>query len=320
MPINFNDAQVARGFLMPSFFNVEAAVVPKRYPSFRYDQVLPVITEGNEWARGTTFRSSDAAGKAEFLNGKGFDMPYADVSVTQYQKGFELAGIGYEWTLEEMQVAAMEGRNLSTEKGDAAHKIAEAMLWSIAMTGDAQKGWTGITNDPNVTKAAAPQVGSGTGAAKAEWRNKTPDQILADLNAMITGVFTVTQEIEMPDTILLPTSAWMLASTTPRSGNSDTTILQYLLANNPYTAETGRPLTVRGVRALNTAGDGNTGRAVAYNYDPDVVRFHLPMPHKFLPPWQKGSMTWEVAGIMRTGGVEVRRPGAITYLDGITAP
>jgi hypothetical protein len=68
---------------------------------------------------------------------------------------------------------------------------------------------------------------------------------------------------------------------------------------------------------LNTADPGGDGRAVLYNRAPDVLRFHLPMPHRFLPPFQKSSMTWEVAGIMRTGGTEVRLPKAMLYMDGI---
>ncbi|MDI1264777.1 MAG: DUF2184 domain-containing protein, partial [bacterium] len=133
--IDFTDAQNALGFVMPAFYNVERTVYQTKYQAFDYARLIPVITEGNEWARGVTFRSSDIAGKAEFLSGKGFDMPYADVSQTQYMKGFELAGIGYEWSLEEIQVAAMEGRTLGTEKADAARKVAERMLWGVAVSG-----------------------------------------------------------------------------------------------------------------------------------------------------------------------------------------
>lgn len=68
---------------------------------------------------------------------------------------------------------------------------------------------------------------------------------------------------------------------------------------------------------LNTAGGGGTARMIAYRRDPEVLRFHLPMPHQFLPPFQKSSMTWEVAGIMRTGGTEIRLPKAVAYVDGI---
>ena len=56
---------------------------------------------------------------------------------------------------------------------------------------------------------------------------------------------------------------------------------------------------------------------MAYDNSREVVQFHLPGPHEFLPAFQKSSMTWEVAGIMNVGGVEIRRPKAVAYRDGI---
>lgn len=314
MKPNFFDAQTALGFLMPSFHNVEAEVYARKYPSFDYASLLPVITEGNEWAAGTVFRSSDIAGRADWLSGKGYDMPYADVTRGQHSHTYEMAGIGYEWTLEEMERASMEGRNLGTEKADAAKRIAEATLYGIAIEGDAEKGWTGLVNDPAVPAADAAATGSGS---STEWSSKTPDNILSDVNGAITGVYTSTGETEAANTVLLPTAKYQYLATTPRSGNSDTSILSYLLANNAYTAETGQPLLIRGTRALNGKGQGGSDRMVTYRRARDVVRFHLPMPHKFLAPFQKSSMTWEVAGIMRTGGTEVRLPKAVSYIDGI---
>lgn len=319
MGINFMDAQQALGFVRPQFFNIERTIYEVKYPSFDYATLVPVVTEGNEWARGTLFNSLNAAGKAEFISGKGFDMPYADVTRDQFTKGFALAGIGYEWTLEEVQTAASEGINLSDVKARAARRVAEQFLWNIAMTGRPdgtynQKGWTGLVNDANVPAASAAADGTGSSAL---WTVKTPDQILRDTNSGLTGIITQTIETEAADTILLPTSRYLYLSSTPRSSTSDTTILQYLQQNNVHTAATGRPLLIRGLRALETAGAGGTKRMVAYRRDPEVVRFHLPMPHRFLPPFQKSSMTWEVAGIMRTGGTEIRLPYAMSYIDGI---
>lgn len=41
------------------------------------------------------------------------------------------------------------------------------------------------------------------------------------------------------------------------------------------------------------------------------------MPHRFLPVWQTGPMWFDVPGIFRFGGLEIRRPGAARYVDGI---
>ena len=56
---------------------------------------------------------------------------------------------------------------------------------------------------------------------------------------------------------------------------------------------------------------------VAYRRDPTVVKMHLPMPYRFLKPWQVGPIIWEVPGIFRFGGVDFRRPGAARYMDGL---
>lgn len=312
MRIDFTDAQQALGFVRPQFYNIEATIYEVKYPSFDYASLIPVVTEGNEWARGTLFRSTDSAGRAEFLSGKGFDMPYADVTTQQFTKGFELAGIGYEWSLEEISVAALEGRNLDDDKARAARRVAEQFLWGVAMVGG-EKGWTGLLNDPQVPAAAA-AAGAGGGT---EWSSKTSDEVIRDFNQGLLGIIATTQETEDADTVLLPTSRHLYLASTPRGGGTDMTLLEFLQKNNVYTQKTGSPLTIRGFRGLETAGVGGSKRMVTYRRAPDVVRFHLPMPHKFLPPFQKGSMAWEIAGIMRTGGTEIRLPSAMSYIDRI---
>lgn len=313
MKINFNDQQQALGFIMPQFYNVEAQVYARKYPSYDYSALIPVVTEGSEWARGTLFRSSDIVGEAKFLSGRANDMPYADVTRAQHLQGFEMAGIGFEWTLDELNVAALEGRNIGTEKADGAKKVAEQLLWRTAMSGNTNLGWTGLVNDANVSSSLAPNDGASSARTFA---SKTADQVLRDVNSMLAGIITGTLETEMADTLLLPTTIF-LELAARRVGDTTFNLLQYIRENNAYTAQTGEPLTIRALRALETAGASASKRAIAYARSPDVLRFHLPMPHRFLEPFKKSSMVWEVAGVMRTGGTEIRLPGAVRYLDGI---
>lgn len=311
--MNLLDAQVALGFAQQAFYNIETGIYETRYPDYDYASLIPVETSGNEWARGTMFYSTDSVGEATFLAGQGFDMPYADFNKTQFLTAHHLAGIGYEWNLEELQVAAMEGVPVSDMKAKAAKRAAEIMLFNIALTGSTEKNWTGLFNNASVT--AGNVAASGT-AGGLLWTTKTGDLQLADLNAPISGIFTGSLEAEMADTLILPTSALLTLGTTYRSTSTDRTLLDHIRENNVYSQQTGQPLMIRASRKLETAGAGGTRRMVAYRRSPEVVKFHLPMPHKFLPPFQKGSMTYEVAGIMRTGGTEIRLPSAIRYADG----
>lgn len=311
--INFLDAQQALGFIAPQLLRIETEVYQVKYPSFDYARLLPVNTDGDMWEIGTVFYSGDIAGKAEFIAGKGFDMPYADISQTQFLRQNQLAGIGYEWSLQELQRAAKLGRNLGSDKANSARKVAEAFLYGIAIRGNTEKNMTGLINDPNVPTANVAADGTGS---TTTWSTKTPDQINRDVNVVINGVVTNTGETEIANRLLLPTTRLQYIAST-RIGDTNDTILKFVRENNSYTAQTGQPLEIIGSRELETAGASSTARMIAYSANPDVVKFHLPGPHEFLPAFQKSSMTWEVAGIMNVGGVEVRLPKAINYRDGI---
>jgi hypothetical protein len=307
------DAQVGRAFLTPQLHRIETEVYMRKYPSFDFGSFLTVDTSGDMWDVGTVFMSMDGVGKAEFLSGKGFDMPYADVMASQHTHAYQLAGIGYEWTVQEMERAAKLGRSLSSDKAMAADQAAQAFLYSVAMTGKtpgaatAEKGWTGLINNASASQAQVPA--DGTGSART-FASKTPDQILRDINEAINAVQSGTGETHIANTLLLPTSTYNYLANT-RVTDTGTTILAFLRGNN----SAGEGLTIKSSRALETAGTGSTKRMIAYDNSREVVRFHLPGPHEFLPPFQKGSMTYEVGGIMNVGGTEVRLPKAIVYRD-----
>jgi len=312
MEINFHDAQQAMGFIVPQTLRINTAVEMLQYPSFDYSRLMFVNTDGDMWDIGSVFYSGDIAGAAQFLSGKGFDMPYADVSTSQHLQTNHFAGIGYEWSLQELQRAAKLGRNLSSDKAEAARKVAESFVYGIAMRGNTEKGLTGITNDASVPSAQV--AADGTGSSRL-WSAKSSDLILRDVNAALNAPFNATKETQRANTLLLPSTRMQYIAETRLGSTNDTTILKFLRENNSYTLETGQPLTIIGTRELETAGTGGTARMVAYDNDRGVVQMHLPGPHEFLPPFQKSSMTWEVAGIMNVGGVEIRRPKGMAYRD-----
>jgi hypothetical protein len=311
----FVDDQVGRAFLTPQLYRIETQVYLRRYPNADLTGILPINTDGDMWDVGTVFYSMDEVGKAEFLSGKGFDMPYASTLMNQNSRGFHLAGIGYEWSTQELQRAAKLGRSLSADKAAAARKAAQFFKRSIAMTGRApgaaasEKGWTGFINDANVP--AANVAADGTGSATA-WSTKTPDLISRDIWAAVNAVETQTGETLTATTVALPTAKLRYIEQT-RMSDTGSTILAYIRGNR----DGGENINFVPIRELAGAGASSTDRMVAYDASQEVVQFHLPGDHEFLPAFQKSSMTYEVGGIMNVGGTEVRLPKAITYRDGI---
>jgi hypothetical protein len=307
-----SDAQVGLAFLTPQLYRIETEVYTTRYPSFDITRFMSVDSSGDMWDFGTLVYSQEDVGQAEFLAGGAFDVPYASNKMSQATKPFYLAGIGYEWNTQEMQRAAKLGRALSSDKARAAKLAADRFIYTVGMNGQtpagaSEKGWTGFVNNASAPSA---QVAADGTASSRLWSAKTVDLILRDINEAITAVETGTGETHVANTLVLPTTRYNYIAST-RVGDTNVTILQFLQANNTA----GESLTIMKSRALETAGTGSTTRMVAYDRDPQVIKFHLPGPHTFLSPFQKSSLVYEVAGIMNVGGVEVRLPKAIVYRD-----
>jgi hypothetical protein len=308
------DAQQALGFLVSQTAHIEAQVAEVQYPDIQYPALIPVDTSANEWAKSVTYYSTNKVGQAGWFHHYAKDIHVADSERSKFEVGIEMADIGYRYTLEELGQAMMiPGMNLSGDRAMAAGRAYEEFVDNIAMNGDTEKSLSGLLDYPGITVVNAPADGD---SSQADWEHKSADLILRDINLLLAGMWTNSKTIEMADTLLLPLAAMALL-VSKRIADTNITVLAFVLANNIYTHQTGRPLTIRAVRGLENVGTGGAGRAIAYRRDPQVIKLHIPMTHRFLPVWQTGPLVYDVPGIFRLGGLEIRRPGAVRYLDGI---
>jgi len=318
MQIDFNDAASVGAFLGSQLLRINTEMDAQVYPSFDYSRLLFVDTDGGMWSRGSVFYSGDIAGRPEWMNGAGFDMPYADISTSQFFQENHLKGIGFEWYRSEMEQAALAGRDLAADKAEAAHTVAEANIYAMVIRGDPTKTGadnitSGIVNNASVPAANVAADGNGSATA---WSAKTPDQIARDVNEALNAPYNGSGGTLRANTLLLPTTRLQRLAAT-RIGDGTDTVLKFIRDTNAYTLETGQPLTIIGTRELEAAGNGGSARMMAYDNSKNVLRAYLPGPHEFFEPWRKGSFTWEVPGLFNYGGVEFRRPKGAAYRDGI---
>ncbi|UZO91759.1 DUF2184 domain-containing protein [Roseomonas mucosa] len=309
-----NDApSLALSYLRTAQGYIEPQVYQRQYPDLQYPTLVPVDNSAPEWTRTVNFFSiGEDLGQARWFQGEGDDVPFADFKLDKGDSPIFMAAIGYRYNLEELAHAQMYGIQLTPERAAAARHGYETFVEKIAFQGDARLGLTGLLNGASVTVVAAPNGAGGT----ATWATKTPDEIAKDVNDAIFGVYSSTNGIEAPNTLLLPISRLNYIATKRLSDTTTTTVLEHIQRVNSYTVRTGQPLLIRGVFGMETAGAGGTARMLVYRRDIEVVKMHIPMPHKFLPA-ESRLLKVEVPGIFRLGGVEWRRPGAARYVDGI---
>ncbi len=306
------DSQAALGFAQKQTSHIEAGVYAHKYPELDYASLVPVDTSGGEWVKSVTYYSMDQAGKAGWINGNGKDVPTVGMNMAQHETAVHTAGIGYSYGFEEVNQARMLGIALDGEKARIARRAYEEMVYRIAFSGDTDKNFEGLYDFTGVPAAAVTADGTGSSAL---WSTKTPDQIIRDVNALLIGLHSATKTTELADTLILPVERLQTISST-RLTDTSMTILDFIRQANMYTAQTGAPLRIIGKRGLLTKGSGSTARMIGYRRAPDVLKLHVPMPHRFFPVQQEG-FQFTVPGMFRLGGLDIRLPKAVTYGDGI---
>ncbi|MCE7028468.1 DUF2184 domain-containing protein [Jiella avicenniae] len=301
---------LALNFLRTAQNYIEPGIYARQYPDFQYRELVPVDNSAPEWIKQIEFFSmGDDMGEAREFAAEGDDIPFVDFQLDKGDSRVTMAAIGYRYNLEELSHAQQYGIRLTDERADAARRAYERYVDNTAFLGRAKLGKTGLVNAGSVTVIPAP-----TG----DWSDPatTPDQIQADVNAGLSAIFIGTNGIEQADTMLIPQAQYEALATRRLDPTMTTTIMEHIQRTNVYTMRTNRPLTIRAVWGLETAGAASAPRAVFYRRDPAVVKIHIPMPLRWLEA-EKRLLKYEVPGIFRLGGVEVRRPGAMRYMDGV---
>ena len=120
---------------------------------------------------------------------------------------------------------------------------------------------------------------------------------------------TDTNGIDMANTVVLPLAAYAALATRQLDATSDVTILEFIRRANVYTTRTGQPLTIMADHRLAT-------KMVVYKRDPSVLKLHMPMPLRFLPP-QYVNLSVRVPGMFRFAPLSIRRPKAVRYVTAV---
>lgn len=315
--VRLMDAGDPLAFMISQATSLESEIRKIRYVDIQYPGLAMVDTSASAWAKSITYFSEDMTGEVGWFSNMAQSVPYSDVFRTKHEVRVEMLAAGYKYNLEEINQAMMvPGESLSNRRAMAAKRKVEEFIDNLFLMGDTTKGWLGLLNQAGAIVNRTDVAGNNANARL--WSGKDDEAILMDINTLLNGVYEESDTVELADTLLLPPEAWALLSY-KRLTDSSMTLLQWVRTANSYTAKTNQPLNIREVVPLKRMGSGGTGRMVAYRNAPDVVRFHMPMPHTFFPVRQINVMEYEVAGICRVGGLEVMLPKAMRYADGMTA-
>jgi hypothetical protein len=172
---------------------------------------------------------------------------------------------------------------------------------------------TGLCNSTQAIRSGAATGASGY----TYWARKTADEILADINDIISAVWTDNDcaSDALPDHILVPVNQYGLLVTRKVSEDSEKSILSYVEENN-LAAKQGRPLVISPCKWCSTIGQDSKDRLVCYSNQVDRVCFNLTQPLRRMDT-EYAEMRIKIPYIAQFSEPRLLYPSTIRYLDGI---
>jgi len=282
----------------------EAKIYQAKYRNIVYQEFVPVDTSDPEWVDEVTYISYDAVTVGKFVGANARDLPQSDINAKKSSIPVGYAGNSYSYSLDELRKSQALNIPLDTAKASMSLRGFQEHCQRLAFRGDADRGMTGLFNNPNVQLSAS----------VLNWDTANGPQIIADANAALIEVWQNSAETHLPNVLALPSDRWATLSETRMEAGTDTTVLEFLKKNNLYTAYTGQPLTIKPNFELKTAGAGGTARIMAYELNDENLVMKMPMAWRSLAPQPQG-LQIEVPAEYKVGGVEFRYPGSAAYRD-----
>lgn len=302
-----NDANSA--VVLTQLTHIQAAST-KLYRPSRAREVISVDRSVPAWVESITTQT--LLGFAEM---KPIHMRTQDLALATFENGTNILKVGafgaaYDIYDLELERAAATGLNVTNIKRTANQTASEQLIDTIAAVGDPYgMGLPGLANHASVPLTVA----STKTAGGLTWAVATQAEILADLESLLFAVENNSLENYRADTIVLPQVKFQYAAgsgANKRSSFDQKSALEVFRLNHP-------DVRVVSWNKLKNAGAGGAiDRVVAFASAPEVARLVILKELSDSQPVRK-HFGFEVAQEMRTAGVVIETPKAITYMDGV---
>lgn len=296
--------------------HIKARSYDVKRPALKATRLIPVSMEAGPGAETITYEQYDGVGIMKLISNYATDLPRAEVKAVEFTSKVKSLGGSYGYNVQEVRNAAKAGKPLNARKAEAEMKAYEQAVERIAWFGDTNAGLLGMLNQPNVPAAVA-HTGATSGFVPWDGTNhKNNDEIMKDLNDIVTSIQTVTNGVEEPDTLLLPIAQHRIIATTRFGSVSDITILDYFRKNNPMISTIEWVSQLSNITPLPSGDSGTKDCMICYKRNPENLTLELPQPFEQFPA-QERNLEFVVPCHARIGGVIVYYPLSMRIVEGI---
>ncbi len=285
-------------FLKEQLNHILNLAFEESFPALKARNFIPVNRSIPPAAETVSARIWDSYGEAKVLNPNADDFPSVSIGQREAYAPIKSLGCFFEYSILDLRRSQLANTGLDSKLATAARQTIESKIDKLAVNGDDRVGIKGLCNHDNITKQKVERWFDDKGKAL-----KPPEHMLGDINNLVATIAEDTNNILLPDTLLLPVKHFAYLAQTPYSPHSQVTILNYLLSNNPYIKNVDSWVHLK-------------NQCILYPRTPQALEMYLPLEFEMLEPQSMG-MNIRIHCHARFGGVQVYTPKACAYGVGL---
>lgn len=294
-------------------------MIRKPLTSFTYPRDIVIQTCGG-WvdyasAMSVAYGLTGSSGSGPVTAGGANGIPVVQASVDKGLYKAHVFAAALRVMFQDMQRANFIGRSLDQMLQDGIRMAYDKHLDQNVYLGFEEYGTTGLLNNPDAVESTVADGAKGTG----NWTDKTPDEILKDVNAALTAAWAAAEydPDAVPNHILLPYEEYTHILQTKVTELATETIYDYIMKNN-IAVKNGGSLFIGATRWCKGAGTGGTDRMAVYvNHERFVKMDELVPMSRIMSAPNVANVCYDTAYMANISEVQVFYPQTITYWDHI---
>ena len=275
------------------------------YPDLPFGdgKIVPFHTQNKPQYESFTYTQINGVGTFDLLRNYATSIPIVEIIVDEHSQRIHKWGSSYTYSDDDVRAFLLQGWNINPEKIYVVQEARRQKMNNLVAFGDPSIQMPGFVNHPAMLRSYSPSDID---------RTSTPLEALQVMNDSVYAVVNLTNQVEKPNTLLIPLSRFNIISsrliqTDSGGGMINKTILQHFLDSNPYIEEVA-PLTELEGGFLESKGLGNKPIMIAYRRNPMKVRAKIFQPLTWLEPRRWGVDGWQRPCKFKFAGIEFRRP------------
>lgn len=292
----------------------DASFETKEYPEFVLPQFVPLESIGGYGQRYTRYGELDGRGDldAGLIGDTTSSVETADVNVELKESPVVTWVQSTQWNIQALHEAREAGLPIDTWKLENLRNVATQTLQKVGFLGHARDDrLKGLLTNPNIEASSVVPT-------------KPIDQMTAEeLRSFFTSIFRAgyvkSGSVLVPDTLAIDAGDLMYLRTVNAS-NIITTDGGYISALTQIEAAlsdiAGKQVSIKGIPAeYGQQAVAGKNRAVVYTNTNEVLRMNVPVYPETMGEVEKFKLTFEAFLYMRFGGVDIRQPDLVSYVD-----